>query len=177
MDEYEMTEPDTTSDKMTAFDGPKIDLLDMHQWIYIENRYRLTPRELQIAKLACRGMSNNEIAGALAINDGTVKTHVRNIYRRIHVRSKVSMLLRFAAAAQNHAARHKPAAAARIMEVARAKKPKKATCRAAGRQKSPQNELGAAASGLGPTQSTATFASGGVDGPGLGTPGLKASDG
>jgi DNA-binding CsgD family transcriptional regulator len=55
----------------------------------------MSPRELQVAKLVCQGFNNEEIAKDLKIRHGTVKTHIRNIYRRIRVRNKIAMLLKF----------------------------------------------------------------------------------
>lgn len=71
--------------------------LDAKQWSYLQRRYDLTPRELQIADLVCRGLRNEHIARDLKIRPGTVKTHVRNIYRKVKVKSKITMLLRFMA--------------------------------------------------------------------------------
>ena len=45
----------------------------------------MTPRELEIAKLICQGFNIEEIANELKIQRGTVKTHVRNVYRRARV--------------------------------------------------------------------------------------------
>lgn len=70
-------------------------LLDRKQWLYVQKRYSLTPRERQIAELICQGLRNGNIAGYLRIRPGTVKTHTRNIYRKVHVKSKIAMLLRF----------------------------------------------------------------------------------
>lgn len=77
------------------FKAPQTTLLTDEQWLLVQKRYHMTPRELEIARLICKGMSNEEIADAVQIKYGTVKTHIRNIYRRIHVKSKVAMLLRF----------------------------------------------------------------------------------
>jgi len=74
-------------------------LLDDRQWSYLQRLYGLTPRELQIADLVCRGLRHVTIAENLSIRPETVKTHVRNIYRKVQVRSKITMLLRFMAAA------------------------------------------------------------------------------
>lgn len=70
-------------------------LLNEKQWSYVQSRYDLTPRELEIAELICRGFRNCRIANLLHIRPGTVKTHTRNIYRKVHVKSKIGMLLRF----------------------------------------------------------------------------------
>ena len=74
---------------------PDVRLLDDTQWLYVQHRYRLSPRELQVAKHVCRGFANEEIAKSLRIRSGTVKTHLRNIYRRIRVTNKIGMLLTF----------------------------------------------------------------------------------
>jgi len=74
---------------------PEVVLLNEKQWSYVQSRYDLTPRERQIAELICQGLRNGSIAKALRIRPGTVKTHTRNIYRKVHVKSKIGMLLRF----------------------------------------------------------------------------------
>lgn len=75
-------------------------LLNDKQWSYLQRRYELTPRELQIAALVCQGFRNGSIAKSLDITPGTVKTHVSNIYRKVKVRSKITMLLTFVSEAQ-----------------------------------------------------------------------------
>ena len=86
---------DNTRGSDTGYRQPDIILLNDKQWNYVQNRYNLTPRERQIAELVCKGLRNGNIARHLRIKPGTVKTHTRNIYRKVHVKSKISMLLRF----------------------------------------------------------------------------------
>jgi len=81
----------------SPYERPKVILLDERHWSYIQRRYHISPRELEVAKLVCHGLSNREIADALDIRQGTVKTHIKNIYRRIRVKNKVALLLRFMA--------------------------------------------------------------------------------
>ena len=69
-------------------------LLDEKQWLYLKERYHMTTRELQVSILICRGFNNNEIAESLKIKHGTVKTHLRNLYRRVRVKNKILLLLR-----------------------------------------------------------------------------------
>ena len=69
--------------------------LSKRQWLYVQNRYDLTPREREIAELICQGLRNGGIAKVLHIRPGTVKTHTRNIYRKTRVESKIAMLLQF----------------------------------------------------------------------------------
>lgn len=70
-------------------------LLGERQWSFLQKRYELTPREVQIADLVCQGHRNSKIAKSLAIQPATVQAHVRNIYRKVRVRSKITMLLKF----------------------------------------------------------------------------------
>ncbi|AQT69465.1 ATP-dependent transcriptional activator MalT [Anaerohalosphaera lusitana] len=74
---------------------PSTVLLDNKQWLYIQRRYRMTPREVQIVKLVCQGLSNKEIADILDVSSGTIKAHIRNIYRKSWVHTRIEMLIRF----------------------------------------------------------------------------------
>ncbi len=56
----------------------------------------LTKREHEIANLAARGSKNDEIAAQLNIAPGTVKTHLRNIYSKLDVDSRVHLAMRMA---------------------------------------------------------------------------------
>ncbi|MFC1909887.1 response regulator [Chloroflexota bacterium] len=49
---------------------------------------KLMPRELQILKLAARGMSNKAIASELELSLRTVKRHFDNIFSVLHVNSR-----------------------------------------------------------------------------------------
>ncbi|MCG3201318.1 MAG: Nitrate/nitrite response regulator protein NarL [Gammaproteobacteria bacterium] len=49
----------------------------------------LTERERQILQLIAAGKSNKHIARQLGISDGTVKVHVKNLLRKLHLRSRL----------------------------------------------------------------------------------------
>lgn len=89
------TANNNNADNGPVFDRPRVNLLSDEHWQYIRKQYCMSPRELQVAKLVCQGFSNEEIANSLKITQGTIKTHIRNIYRRIRVKNKIEMLLRF----------------------------------------------------------------------------------
>ncbi|RKY08878.1 MAG: helix-turn-helix transcriptional regulator, partial [Planctomycetota bacterium] len=78
-------------DVPAEFKRPSIVLLDSRRWDYLQRRYKITPRELEIAKLVCQGLSNERIADRLRIRTGTVKVHIRNIYRKTWVENKILM--------------------------------------------------------------------------------------
>lgn len=50
--------------------------------------YDLTPREIEITKLLCRGRSKTNIAETLFISDNTVRSHARRIYAKLGIHSK-----------------------------------------------------------------------------------------
>ncbi|HUW66037.1 MAG TPA: response regulator transcription factor [Spirochaetia bacterium] len=53
----------------------------------------LTPRELEIAKLIGKGMTNREIAARLFISEGTVKNHITNILSKLYLRDRTQIAL------------------------------------------------------------------------------------
>ena len=53
----------------------------------------LTPREAEVLALVAAGRSNKEIGRALALQEITVKLHVRNIFRKLNVRNRVEAAL------------------------------------------------------------------------------------
>lgn len=89
----------------SVFERPRIALLNEQHWLHVQRRYHMSPRELQVARLVCQGLNNEEIASDLNIRHGTVKTHIRNIYRRIRVKNKIAMLLKFVSDASKFSAK------------------------------------------------------------------------
>ncbi len=53
----------------------------------------LTGREQEIFRSITRGLSNKEIAEALVISEGTVKTHMNNLLRKLNLKDRVQLLL------------------------------------------------------------------------------------
>jgi len=56
---------------------------------------RLTPREEEILKLLAQGYVTKEIADKLGISYYTSQTHLKNIYEKLHVRSKTEAVLKY----------------------------------------------------------------------------------
>lgn len=52
----------------------------------------LSPRELEVLQLLAQGYVNKEIAQRLAITPGTVGSHIKNLYRKLAVHSRVQMV-------------------------------------------------------------------------------------
>lgn len=56
---------------------------------------RITPREEEILKLLAQGYVTKEIADKLGISYYTTQTHLKNIYEKLHVRSKTEAVLKY----------------------------------------------------------------------------------
>ena len=48
----------------------------------------LSGRETEILALLCKGMNSRSIASTLFLSSHTIKTHVKNIYRKLHVHTR-----------------------------------------------------------------------------------------
>ena len=48
----------------------------------------LTPREQEVLQHVARGLSNGEIASALLVSENTVKSHIKNILGRLHMKNR-----------------------------------------------------------------------------------------
>jgi DNA-binding CsgD family transcriptional regulator len=55
----------------------------------------LTPRELEVVRLLAEGGTNRTIAQALVLSDTTVKFHVNNILRKLHVANRAQAVARY----------------------------------------------------------------------------------
>ena len=53
----------------------------------------LTEREMDVLRLVAKGLSNQEIAEALVLGQGTVRTHVSNILSKLHLANRTQAAL------------------------------------------------------------------------------------
>jgi DNA-binding NarL/FixJ family response regulator len=53
----------------------------------------LTAREIEVMKQVSGGLSNQEIAEKLIVQEGTVKIHIHNIYRKLGIKNRVDLTL------------------------------------------------------------------------------------
>jgi DNA-binding CsgD family transcriptional regulator len=55
---------------------------------------RLTPRQTDLLRLLAAGHTNTQIARRLGISEGTVRTHLENIYEKLDVSSRTAAVTR-----------------------------------------------------------------------------------
>ena len=60
-----------------------------------DNTTVLTEREHQILSLLSRGFANKEIVDQVSISVPTVRTHLRHIYEKLHVRSRTEAIVKY----------------------------------------------------------------------------------
>jgi DNA-binding NarL/FixJ family response regulator len=88
----------------SSFSGRHYDLLTVlrphlhHAYFDAERRRhpapRLTTRQQELLRLVAAGHTNAQIARRLGISEGTVRTHLENIYRLLQVSSRTAAVTR-----------------------------------------------------------------------------------
>lgn len=53
----------------------------------------LSRRQQQVVSLVCDGLTNKMIADKLGVNEGTVKSHLRAIYDKLGVQSRIALMV------------------------------------------------------------------------------------
>jgi DNA-binding CsgD family transcriptional regulator len=55
----------------------------------------LTPTEFKVAELVAQGLRNQEVAAAMFVTPKTVEFHLRNVFRKLGVRSRAELARTF----------------------------------------------------------------------------------
>ena len=63
-----------------------------HQEQPCEDTVSLTPRERDVLRLVADGLSDQEVAGALFIGQGTVRSHLTSIFGKLEVGSRTAAI-------------------------------------------------------------------------------------
>ena len=60
-----------------------------------ESSFPLSEREREVLKFVAKGLSNKEIAVSMRVSPSTVKRHVENILRRLHLKNRIEAAVYF----------------------------------------------------------------------------------
>lgn len=58
----------------------------------LQAKYALSDRELEVIELLVQGLTNQNISGRLHISVNTVKSHVKRIYKKLHVTNRLQLV-------------------------------------------------------------------------------------
>ena len=70
---------------LNKFEQPQNNTQVLHE---SKNKEKLSEREKQVLKLVASGYTSTEIGLRLTISAQTVNTHIKNIYRKLNVRTR-----------------------------------------------------------------------------------------
>ena len=83
--------PDSPERELSAgihlIDRPRAQPVPERYWLWMN----LTAREMDVAQLAARGFRNSDIARHLHLQPGTVTAHLKNIYAKLDIHSRVEL--------------------------------------------------------------------------------------
>lgn len=82
------------NDRTRADHDPPFVLFSSAQWTAIRAHFALTPRQMQICKFIGQGQADKNIAAALGITLDTVRMHLREIFRKLDVKSRVKLVVK-----------------------------------------------------------------------------------
>ena len=70
-------------------------VLSFHGPVQDDTDVKLTEREDEILTYLSKGFANKEIADKMNISVPTVRTHLRHIYEKLHVRSRTEAIVKY----------------------------------------------------------------------------------
>ncbi|PIR00730.1 MAG: hypothetical protein COV66_04695 [Nitrospinae bacterium CG11_big_fil_rev_8_21_14_0_20_45_15] len=65
--------------------------VEIVQWVEHLQKKGVTPRQMEVIHEALKGLSEKDIAARLSISPTTVNTHLKNIYRKLGVNSRLQL--------------------------------------------------------------------------------------
>jgi DNA-binding NarL/FixJ family response regulator len=72
---------------------PRFQLFSEEEWAVLKNDLALAPRQADIVKAICQGMSDTQIAWELGIAVPTVRMHMSRLLRKCDAADRVELVL------------------------------------------------------------------------------------
>ncbi len=86
-------------DRMGAKKGPQRPLLPelftSSEWDWLAEEFGLSRRKAEVARLICRGCTNEAIAEHLHLSEATVRVYTDGLFKRAGVQCRLGLLVRF----------------------------------------------------------------------------------
>jgi DNA-binding NarL/FixJ family response regulator len=79
-------------------DDPLPELFTADEWNRLATELRLSPRQAQVARLICLGLSKEEMATRLRVSEPTARLHVKELFRKLRVNDRVGVPVRLVVA-------------------------------------------------------------------------------
>jgi DNA-binding CsgD family transcriptional regulator len=92
-DRFLLAVRDLLLDRRSAPEGPPAHYMRTRTGHAHEEGHPLSPREFHILFMMAGGLNNKDIAARLNISSHTVRTHLYNIFKKIHARNRVQASL------------------------------------------------------------------------------------
>ena len=65
----------------------------MIEWVQFQDQFGVSQREAEVVRQVVAGATNQEIARNLFISESTVKTHLVNIFKKVHARNRAELIV------------------------------------------------------------------------------------
>lgn len=77
------------------------ELFTPEEWIIRIAEFGLSPRQAQVARLLCLGLSKPQMARRLRLSEGAIRMHVKFLFRKLGINDRIGVPVRLITAGQN----------------------------------------------------------------------------
>jgi DNA-binding CsgD family transcriptional regulator len=77
-------------------ENPGSEFLTAEEWFAVAGAFHVTVKEIEVAVLLLLGLARKAVARQLRIRLDTLRIHIQNLRRKLHVKNNVELALRLA---------------------------------------------------------------------------------
>ena len=82
----------------SAPDDPLPELFSPGEWRALTSKLRLSPRQAQVARLICLGLSKEQMAARLRVSEPTARLHVKELFLKLRINDRIGVPVRLVVA-------------------------------------------------------------------------------